>query len=105
MALIDRIFRDSLEGTDEDYDGYISTHAFSAAAWFWAKGSITRAQLTAALGLDATDDAQLDELAAHYTGLTAEEKLSFHSDLEAAGILAESGLITRATYGSLLGLT
>ncbi len=102
MALIDRIFRDSLI---QDPPGEISNHAFSAAAWFWATGEITRAQLVAGFGFDATDDPQLDELEAHYNGLNAQDRRVFHSNLEAAGNLAEQGFITRAKYKSLLGLT
>lgn len=100
MALIDRIFHD-----DPDPGRYISNHAFSAAVWFWAEGELTRAQVVAAFNMTAADEVQLDELQTFYTSRTADEKLHFHSDLEAAGILAEQGLITKTKYKSLLGLT
>jgi hypothetical protein len=100
MALIDRIFRDDVDPTR-----WIHNHEFSAAVWFWSKGEITRQDVINSFGLDATDEIQLDELATHYGTLTADEKSEWHSDLEAAGILAESGRITKAKYKSLLGLT
>ena len=102
MALLDRIFRDN---SDPDFQGYISNHAFSAAMWFFAKGDITRAQMIAAFNLSATDEIQMDQLIAHYQGMSTQEKRSFHSDLEAAGVLAEQGLLSRNQYKSLLGLT
>jgi hypothetical protein len=98
MALIDRLAHDA---------GVVSihNHRFSAAVWFWSKGDVTRQNVIDAFGLDSTDQVQLDLLRDHYLSLSAEEKLSYHSDLEAAGILLESGLITKIKYASLLGLT
>ena len=100
MPLIDRIFRD-----DPDDTRNFSNHAFSAAMWFWAKGDLTRAQVIAAFNLTTQDEVQLDQLLVHYQGLSTQEKRAFHSDVEAAGILAEDGLITKAQYKALLGLT
>ena len=100
MALIDRIFHD-----DEDDLRHIANHAFSAALWFWAKGDITRQNVVDTFNMTAGDETQLDQLATHYSGLSAGDKRAFHSDVEAAGILAEGGLITKAKYKSLLGLT
>ena len=99
MSLIDRIFHD-----DPDSTRNITNHAFSAALWFWAKGDITRSQVIAAFNMTTDDEVQLDQLQAHYESLSTQNKKSFHSDVEAAGILAESGLITKAVYRSLLGL-
>lgn len=101
MALLDRIFRDQPPG----YDGYIPNHAFSALVWFWATGRIGRAEVVARLGLDASDDAQLDEMVAYYQSLSNQDQKRFHSDIEAAGILAEDGLITRAEYKALFGMS
>lgn len=98
MALIDRLAHDI--GTET-----IANHAFSAAMWFWSRGDVTRAQVIAAFALDATDEVQLDQLSTHYQALTVDRKQEFHSDMEAAGVLLESGLITKAKYKSLLGLT
>ena len=100
MALIDRIFHD-----DPDGSRHVANHAFSAAVWFWAKGDITRAQVIAAFNMTAGDEVQLDELADHYQALSPQDKRAFHSDLEAAGILAEEELITKTQYKALLGLT
>ncbi len=100
MALVDRIFGDEVLTLSPG-----GNHAFSAAVWFWATGKITRAQVVAAFSFDASDDAQLDELQAFYLSLSANERRSFHSDLEAAGILAENELLTKAQYKSLFGLT
>lgn len=100
MPLIDRIFRD-----DPDPAREINTHAWSAAMWFLAKGSITQQNVIDAFTLDATDQIQFQQLITHYNGLTATEKSEFHSSLESAGILAQSKMITKTQYKSLLGLT
>jgi hypothetical protein len=100
MALIDRIFHD-----DPDSTRSISNHAFSASVWFWAKGDITRAQVVSAFEMTTDDEIQLDELEAHYISLSVDDRRSFHSDLEGAGVLAEQGFITKVQYKSLLGLT
>ena len=100
MALIDRVFHD-----DPDSSRWLANHAFSAAIWFWAKGSLTRQNVIDAFSMTAADEVQLDQLQAHYVSLSANDKLAFHSDLEAAGILAEQGLISKAQYAALLGLT
>ena len=107
MALLDRIFRDNLgDRAVNDYDGSIANHAFSAAVWFLlTRGTPTRAQLMAAFGMDATDDPQLDELAADYAARNANDKRTFHEDLEAAGVLAEGGFITRVIYKSFFGMS
>ena len=99
MALIDRIFHD-----DPDDTRHIANHAFSAALWFWAKGDVTRSQVIAAFNMTTEDEIQLDKLRTYYIGLSAEDKKAFHSDVEAAGILAESGLISKTKYKALLGL-
>jgi len=97
MALIDRIFHD-------DPATSISNHAFSAALWFFAQGQVTRSQVVTAFNMDAIDEVQLDELITYYQALSNQDKRKFHSDIEAAGILAESGLITKALYKSFLGM-
>lgn len=104
MALIDRIARDQPFPAN-GHAGHIANHAWSAGLYFFAKGDITRNQLTAAFGLDATDDPQLDQLVTFYQGLTAAQKSEFHSRAEAAGVLLEGGYISRSKYASLLGLS
>lgn len=100
MALIDRIFHD-----DPDRTRHISNHKWSAALYFWAKGEFTRAEIVTMFSLTAEDEVQLDQLVAFYTGLSTAEKQEFHSRVESAGVLAETGEITKAKYVSLLGMT
>lgn len=100
MALVDRLAHDG----GPDATNRIANHSFSAAVYFWAKGDITRQNVIDAFNLDTTDEIQLDELSTFYTELSIEDKQEFHSRLEGAGILLESGLITKTKYKSLLGL-
>lgn len=100
MPLIDLIFHD-----DPDEVRNLPLHAFSAAVWFWATGKLTRQNVIDAFQLMTEDEVQLDMLESHYTGLTPGERRSFHSDVEAAGNLAQLKLITKAQYKALLGLT
>ena len=83
----------------------IPAHEFSAAALLWALGEITRQNVIDVLGLEAGDEAQLDELSTFYGGLTATNKAGFHGRLEAANIALQGGYITKAKYQSLLGMT
>ena len=101
MALIDRVFRDN---ADSDFKDYIDIHEFSAALWFFAKGDFTRADVIVDLSLATVDEVQLDQLIAHYQGMSNQDKKTFHSDIESAGILAAKLKITRTKYKSLLGL-
>ncbi len=100
MALIDRLAHD-----DADLSRHIANHNFSAFAWFWSTGRKTRADIVAAFNLTVDDEVQLDELAAEYTSRSAAGKERFHSDLEAAGMLLENQLATKAEYRALFGLT
>lgn len=100
MALIDRIFH-----TDSDENRHISNHAWASALWFFSKGQVNRTQIVNAFNLTVDDQIQLDQLIAHFQGLTVEEKSEFHSNLESAGTLAEEGLISQTLYRSFLGLT
>ncbi len=100
MALIDRLFHD-----DPDTSRHIANHRWSAALWFFARGELTRANVVNAFGLTVDDQVQLDELIAHYQGLTATEQAKFHNDVEAAGVLAENGDLTKAKYRQFLGMT
>ena len=100
MTLIDRLAHDT-PGSETD----ISNHEFSAAVWFWAQGDITQQNVVDAFTLTAEDEVQLDQLRTHYQNLGANQKLHFHSDLEAAGMLLEGGKLTKAQYKNLLGLS
>ena len=99
MALIDKIDRDAKGNVQ------IPVHEFSAALLLWALGEITRANVITVFNLEPADEAQLDQLAAHYTGLSASDKQSFHSRMEAAGVALQGGYISKAKYISFLGMT
>jgi hypothetical protein len=104
--LADRLARvtpPDIEG--EVFPGVLSNHAFSAAVYLLAQGIATRAQVVNGLGLTADDQVQLDQMAAHYAGLTNAKKDAFHGKLEALGVLLERGMISKAFYKNQLGLT
>jgi hypothetical protein len=92
MALIDRIQR-ILSG-----DTKRSNHLMAAGIWMWQRGDITRTQFTTALGLDTTDDAQIDELVDHYQARNAGEKDRFFGDFTAWTIALEDGKVTPAQF-------
>lgn len=100
-TLIDRLARLS----PEPVEGFISNHTFSAAAYLWGQGILTRAQVVAGLGLTTENQIQLDQLKTYYDGLTTAKKDAFHGRLEALGILLEGGHITPAFYRTQLQLT
>jgi hypothetical protein len=98
MALIDRIAPNAEGGIE------IPAHEICAALFFWAIGTITRANVITVMGLFPSDEAQLDALAAAYTALaTKADKQEFLRKIEAGAILLQSGKITKAQYLSLLG--
>lgn len=99
MALIDKL------ANDENGNIMLAHHTFSAAGFLWATGKITRQNVIDGLGLEVSDEAQLDQLAAHYQGLSAEEKREFHGLLESVGDFLQLGLITKAQAKTLLGMT
>ena len=70
----------------------------AAGIWMWQRGDITRAQFTAALGLDASDDPQIDELVAHYQARNTSEKDRFFGDFTAWTIALEDGKVTPAQF-------
>ena len=98
MALIDRIARlNPLTAR--------SNHLMAAGVWMWQRGDITRGQFTTALELDATDDAQLNELVAFYVALSASDKSLFFGDFSAWTIALEGGKITEASLKTRFGMT
>lgn len=102
MALIDRIFRDPAD----DAVVKVHNHFMAAAFWLWARGDANRAKVVSALGLDASDDAQLDELKATYDALgTAAEKDRFFGDFTAWTVAAEEGEVTKTQFRNKFGLT
>ena len=104
MSLIDRIFHDD-DPADPEGLRHINNHALSGAVWFWATGKITRAQVVSSFNMTAEDEVQLDQIEAHYIALPADEKRSFHSDMDAAGTLVDCQKLTKPQYRALLGLT
>ena len=77
----------------------------TAGIWMWQRGDITRTQFTTALDLDASDDAQIDELVIHYSGLNTNEKALFFSDFSAWSIALEDGKISQAMFKTRFDLT
>jgi hypothetical protein len=104
MALINTLF-DIDDGPNDALTVRRRIRLFNAAMWFWAKGEITRAQVIAGLELQASDEAQLDELASHYQSLSVDDRRAFHSDLESATMLRFEGVIGDTLFKSFLGLT
>ena len=72
--------------------------------FLWAAGKITRTQIIDAFNIIAADEAQLDALKTHYATLSANEKSAYHGLIEAAGILFESGFLTKAQFKTIIGL-
>ncbi len=99
MALIDKI------APDVNGNIQLGAHEFSAALYLIAIGEFTQNQVSNALGLEASDDAQLTQVVNHINGLPAGEKLAFHGKIEALNIALQRGYITKATYKSRLGMT
>ncbi len=101
MALIDRIFRLLADKALKR-----SNHLLAAGLWMWARGDITRAQFIAALELEASDSAQIDQLKAAYESLNPQaEKDRFFGDFTAWSIAAEDGKVTKAQFRTRFGLT
>ena len=98
MTLLDRVNPD-LETRTIDF------HSFSSAIFFWIKGDFSRTQFKSVLGLDATDDAQIDQVLAFFQGLTQTEKDRFRDTVESAGILWETGRITESQFKTLIGVS
>lgn len=83
----------------------IDFHSFSSAIYLFTIGSFTRTEFETVLNLDATDDAQVDLLVAHYQALSATDKAAYRDVVESAGILWEQGRITQAQFIALIGLS
>lgn len=99
MALIDKI------APDADGDILVSAHEFSAAMVLRGLNEISRQNVIDAFSLEVSDEAQLDELEAYYTGLSSTNKAAFHGRLEACNIALQGGYITKAKYKTMLGMT
>lgn len=98
MTLLDRIRPDNEDRT-------IDFHSFSSAVYLFTVGSFNRTQFKSVLGLDATDDAQIDLLVAHYQSLSTADKAEYRNIIESAGILWEKDRITQTDFVALIGLS
>jgi hypothetical protein len=87
----------------EGFEPQLKPHIFAAALGELARGEITRAQLTAAFFLTASDEADLDLMQGHYAGLTSSEKLEYLTKVRDVLILANEGLYTKAKAAASLG--
>jgi len=97
MTLLDNFKPDSEEG--------LPVHQFVHAGMFWALGVFSRADMISKFNLQASDEPQLDELAAFYTGLPNNQKFKFIQIAEGALELYETGLMTEQEVKTQLGLT
>ncbi len=99
MALIDRISR-VVSG-----DIKRSNHLMAAEAWTWMRGENNRAVFVENMRLDASDDAQLDELRSHYLALNNNDKAFFMNDFTAWTIRLEDGTVTEAAFKTRFDIT
>jgi len=90
---------------NQNPDGDISMHIFSAGLTLWGAGEVTRTQLINFFNLDATEQTQLDEIKTKFNGLTNLQKAAFHGTVEAANIAFEEGAINVTKWKSILGIT
>jgi hypothetical protein len=99
MALIDRLENSSVGGN-------LPAHEFTDSLFLWAIGEITRTNVVNAWALDATDQIQLDEMAATYSGLAGkDDKNEFISKVEAVIRLLQAQKITKTQAKNFIGLT
>ena len=103
MTLLDRIRQPSGDASKE-----IAVGEIAAAIFFNSQqitGFTTRTQIKNLLGLDNTDDAQLDQIATFISGMTANEQLVFSLRVLYAGILWEQRRIDEDDFKALVGIT
>ena len=99
MALMDKL---TLDGNGNIM---IPSHGFSSIMCLLCGGVITRDHAIGSLNLEQSDEAQLDQIMLHYSGLTDSEKIAFHCKVEALTIAVQSGFITDSQYKTELGIT
>ncbi len=99
MAFIDRM--------DHEFSGpeNRNNHLMAAEAWTWMRGENNRGVFVVNMELDASDDAQLDQLVTHYNGLNNNQKLLFFNDFSSWTVRLELGTVTRGDFMSRFGLT
>lgn len=94
-----------LDNFKPDAEDNLPVHQFVHAGMFWALGVFSRADMISKFNLQASDESQLDELAAFYTGLPNNQKFLFIQKAEGALELYEAGLMTEQEVKTQLGLT
>jgi len=100
MTLIDR-----LTDADDETSKEVAISEIAAGLFLNTQGLATRAQLKTILGLDSTDDPQLDEIATFLGTLTTNEQLIFSLRVFFAGVLWETGRISLAQFKTTIGIT
>lgn len=105
MALLDHFANDA--GTETGENGFerLPAHQFTDSLFLWAIGDVTRTQVVNAWSLDATDQVQLDEMAANYVALVGKDnKNEYINKLEAVLRLYEYGTINETQAKGFIGL-
>jgi hypothetical protein len=110
VSLLDRLaFDDQPPGppfpTADGETGHIRAHQFAAAMWFRVTGDATDAQVIAMFDLSVEDQIQYNAMITFWTGLNATKQGQFKARLESALVLLQGGLIGRAKFKSLLGIS
>lgn len=98
MAFLDRL----RPGAETKTIGF---HELSSGIYLVQTGIFTLNQFKTGFGLDASDDAQLNQLVSHFQGLPADGQVAFRNKLESLGVLWETGKITEQTFINNLGIT
>lgn len=105
MGLADEIQHSD---TPQDVTGKpIAIHTWTAALELYVRGEATVTQIDNVFGITARGvRTGLDQLVAQIDALgTENQKLIFVYKMEAAGLFYERGLIDKAKYKSIMGLT
>lgn len=101
MGLIDRLA--GINFPDPENPNRISTIAFWALLYELAKGKVTKAAMVNYLGLDASEEAELDWIIGRYNAQgTAAAKASFVENMFAILVLAESRVSGYSTNADLV---
>ena len=95
MAIQDKLSKD------------ISAHGFTAGIVYWATGTLgtTKQTLINKWTLDATEQAQLDEIKTEYDSRNVNGKIQYMWIIEASSVLLEEGTITGDQWKTALAVT
>ena len=84
----------------------LNNHAFFGGVRCWFAGTVTRTQVLNFYQLEASDEAQLDEMKAKYDSYaTLPEQLEYSGCVEGIGVNLEVGIITKQQAKTLFGMT